>query len=301
MLRPLALTASTVRSAALLAVALAATASAQQADSADARRPPLFVLEDDDSRVYLLGSVHVLPVGALPLPAHVEAAYAEASVVAFELDLDAAEAGAAGMLAAAVDEVTVADALTRPQRDSLDAALGALGLPAGALDPFEPWFVGMTVGVLSLQQSGLPVTVGGVDRHFFDRARADDKERVAFETVELQTAAFDDLPTDVQVDFLMATIATPADSTAGTFAHMVEAWAAGDDDALAALLDDELSDPAVFEALLVTRNRAWIGQIESLLAREGETALVVVGAGHLLGESSVVAMLRQAGYAVERL
>ena len=291
-----------MRPLAALALALwAAVPVAAQADSTDARRPPLFVLEDDDSRVYLLGSVHVLPPGALPLPAHVEAAYAEASVVAFELDLDVAEAGAAGMLAAAVDEATVADALSAPQRDSLDAALGALGLPAGAFDRFEPWFVGMTVGVLALQQSGMPVSAGGVDRHYFDRAGADAKERVALETVELQTAAFDDLPTDVQVGFLMATLATPADSAAVAFGAMVEAWGRGDDAALAALLDDGLAHPAVFDALLVRRNRAWVAPIESLLARDGETALVVVGAAHLLGEGSVVEMLRQAGYAVERL
>ncbi len=281
-----------------LALALALPAAAQDADT---RRPPLFVLEDGDSKVYLLGSVHVVPEGTLPLPAHVEDAYLDASVLAFELDLDVAQAGAQGMMAAAMDEVTIGDALSAEQKTRLNEALAVLGLPAGAFDAFEPWFGSMTLGVLALQRSGLPVQAGGVDAHFFGRAKADDKERVAFETVELQTAVFDDLTTDTQVSFLMESLETPLDSMTTQFGALVDAWATGDDDGLAALMNDGMTQPEIFEALLVARNRAWIPQIESLLARDGENALVVVGAGHLVGESSVIDMLRQAGYTVERL
>ena len=280
-----------------LLVALALPAAAQTDD----RRPPLFVLEDGDSRVYLLGSVHIVPEGTLPLPAHVEAAYDDASVLAFELDLDLAQAGAQGMMAAATDEETIGDALSADQKAQLNGTLGELGLPAGAFDAFEPWFGAMTVGVLGLQHSGLPVQAGGVDAHLFNRAKADDKERVAFETVELQTAVFDDLTTETQVSFLMSALETPVDSVGVEFGGLIDAWATGADDDLAALMNESMSQPEIFEALLVTRNRAWIPQIESLLARDGENALVVVGAGHLVGESSVVDMLRQAGYTVDRL
>ncbi len=284
----------------LLLLLFAAAAFAGSAHAQDDRRPPLFVIQDDDSQVYLLGSVHVLPEGALPLPAQVEDAYGRAAVLAFELDLDAAQAGAQGMMLAAADEETIGDALSPIQRDSLNAALSTVGLPAGALDGFEPWFGGMTYGLMALQKSGLSVQAGGVDAHLFGRAKADGKERVAFETVELQTAAFDDLPLDAQVSYLMESVASSPDELADDFGDLLEAWGTGDDDALAALMNEGLTQPEVFEALLATRNRAWIPQIEALLARP-DTALVVVGAGHLVGDQSVVDLLRQAGYAVERL
>lgn len=284
-----------------LAALLLAAAPPAAAQDADTRRPPLFVIEDDDSRVVLLGSIHVLPGDALPLPAHVEEAYAEAEAIAFELDLDLAQAGAAGMMQAATDEATLATALTDAQRAEVDAALAGLGVPAGAFNQFEPWFAGLTYGLLALQQSGLPIEAGGVDAHYFGRAKADGKERVAFETMELQTAAFDDLSTEAQVAFLMEGVSMDKDSTAALFGHMVAAWAAGEDDRLAALMAEGMSQPEVFDALLVARNRAWIPQIEALLAREGEDALVVVGAGHLVGEQSVVDMLREAGHTVTRL
>lgn len=284
--------------AALLAfVALPALA---QDDEPDDRRPPLFVLEDGDSRVYLLGSVHFLPADALPLPDAVEAAYDEAEVVAFELDLDLAQAGAQGMMMAGMDEETVADVLTDEQKATFNAAIAPLGVPAGAFDAFEPWLAGMTYGALAIQQSGATAE-GGVDAHFFERAKADGKERVPFETMELQTAAFDDLPTDVQVAFLMESLEDADTDLAEMFDDMVDAWSMGEDDALAALLNEGMSQPEVFEALLVRRNRAWVPQILSLLARDGEDALVVVGAGHLVGEQSVVEMLREDGYTVERM
>ena len=283
----------------LAALAFVGPARAQDA-SADDRRPPLFVLQDDDSRVYLLGSVHVLPESALPLPAQVEAAYSQAAVLAFELDLDLAQAGAQGMMAAAMDEETIADALSQPQRDSLNAAISQLGVPAGALDAFEPWFGGLTYGLLALQKSGLSVQAGGVDAHLFERAGADGKERLAFETIELQTAVFDDLPLGAQVRYLMESVESSPQALAEDFDGMMTAWSTGDDEGLAALMNDGMTQPEVFDALLVRRNRAWIPQIEALLDRS-DTALVVVGAGHLVGDQSVVDLLRQAGYTVERL
>ena len=278
-------------------LALVALPALAQDDDVDDRRPPLFVLEDGDSRVYLLGSVHALPADALPLPDHVEAAYDAADVVAFELDLDLAQAGAQGMMRAGMDEETVADALTEDQKVQFNAKIAPLGVPAGAFDAFEPWLAGLTYSVLAIQQSGASMD-GGVDAHLFARTKADGKEVVPFETVELQTAAFDDLPTDVQVAFLMASLddADPAE----TFADMVDAWSTGDDEALADLMNEGMTEPALFEALLVNRNRAWVPQIVSLLARDRD-ALVVVGAGHLVGAQSVVEMLQEEGYTVERM
>ncbi|MDT0630598.1 TraB/GumN family protein [Rubrivirga litoralis] len=285
--------------AAFLALTLALPALAQSDEEPDDRRPPMFVLEDGDSRVVLLGSVHFLPADALPLPAHVEAAYDAADVVAFELDLDLAQAGAQGMMVAGMDEETVAEALTAEQKAAFDDAVAPLGVPAGAFDAFEPWLAGLTYSALMAQRAGA-TPGGGVDAHLFARAKADDKERVPFETIALQTAAFDDLPTDVQVAFLMDSIEDADTDPSEMFDDMVDAWSTGDDEALVTLINEGMTQPEVFEALLVTRNRAWVPQVLSLLARDHD-ALVVVGAGHLVGPQSVVEMLREDGYTVERM
>jgi uncharacterized protein YbaP (TraB family) len=58
--------------------------------------------------------------------------------------------------------------------------------------------------------------------------------------------------------------------------------------------------PAMYARLLTDRNAAWVPQIEQML-RGGDDVLVVVGTAHLVGEHSVVQMLRQRGYTVEQL
>ncbi len=282
-----------------LLLGLAASAAAQADAQADARRPPLYVVEHDGAKMYLLGSVHVLPEGALPLPRHVESLYAAASVVAFEVDLAAATDRAGDLMGAATDEALLRDLLDDAQRDSLAVSLRSFGVPETAFDEVEPWFAGMSYGMLSLQRDG-QVYGQGVDAYLFFRAEMDGKERLALETLDDQIAAFDDLSDASQVAYLMGLVGS-VDQAEGAFAEMLDAWASGDDDRLSAVLGDELSHPEVFESLLVRRNRAWIPHLLGLLDRPGEVSLVVVGAGHLVGRENVVALLREAGFKARRL
>ncbi|WP_412062753.1 TraB/GumN family protein [Rubrivirga sp. IMCC45206] len=278
--------------AALLAVAVGAAAQT------DARRPPLYLAEQGGTKVYLLGSVHVLPEGALPLPAHVEALFTAASVVAFEIDLDAAAERAADLFAAATDEASVGDLLDDDQRAALYASMEGFGMPAQMLDPYEPWFAGMTYGMLSLKGDG---SFGeGVDAYLFRRAGEAGKEILALETLADQIEAFDRLSDTGQVAYLMDLVATSA-GAAAAFDELVDAWGSGDDARLSAVLAHELGDGEVFESLLARRNRAWIPTIVALLNRPRDVSLVVVGAGHLVGPENVIALLRAQGVKVRRL
>jgi uncharacterized protein YbaP (TraB family) len=279
---------------------LAVSTPPAQSPVEDSRRPPLFVLEDDDSRVYLLGSIHVLPKGMLPMPRAVEAAYAAADVVAFEANLDSLERLAPAIMRAATDEATVADVLSDGQMRRVEAYAEALGLPAGVMNMFEPWMASMTLSVMALQQAGFDG--GGVDAYFNTRARTDGKERVALESGMSQIGFIDDLPLADQVALLESGLAGGPDSTVATVREMLALWSEGQDDALADLMARSMEGSVnLNDAMLTRRNAAWVPQIEALLAREGENALVVVGAGHLVGEGSAVEMLRGRGYAVTRL
>ena len=52
--------------------------------------------------------------------------------------------------------------------------------------------------------------------------------------------------------------------------------------------------------LLIERNRNWIPEIEKALATERDV-MFLVGAAHLVGEESVVALLRRKGLEVTQL
>ena len=61
-----------------------------------------------------------------------------------------------------------------------------------------------------------------------------------------------------------------------------------------------LADPELAQVLLYDRNRSWAAQIENLLSAS-ERPLIAVGAGHLLGERGLPALLESRGYTVSRL
>jgi hypothetical protein len=56
--------------------------------------------------------------------------------------------------------------------------------------------------------------------------------------------------------------------------------------------------PALRKAVFHDRHIKWLPQIERMLA-DGRTHVIVVGAGHLVGKDSVIAMLRAKGITVE--
>lgn len=270
-------------------------ALAQEAD----RQPLLYVVADADSRVYLLGSIHVLDEAAYPLPGYVEAAYADAEALAFEIDMtDAAAMSAAMEARAALPEgTTLESVLPAPVYARLDSTLGTMGIPIVAVSGFKPWAIQLTLAQLAMQQRGY-TGQHGVDVHFLGRALEDEKEQLALETIESQLDLFDGLPADVQAAYLDETL-REWDQIDALVDQLVTAWGSGDEATLDALMND--MPEAMRPALLRDRNEAWVPQIEAYLDRTDEDVLVVVGAGHLVGDESVVAMLREAGFVVTRL
>jgi hypothetical protein len=77
--------------------------------------------------------------------------------------------------------------------------------------------------------------------------------------------------------------------------RLVHAYRAGDTSTMQALL----VIPRTEATLLAPRNQKWLPLLEKQFSQGG--AFVAVGLGHLLGDSSLVAMLQRAGYTVERV
>jgi len=274
---------------------LSAAAVAQPAGRPDGRRPPLYLVEHEGAKLYLLGSVHVLPEGDLPLPPHVEGLFDAASTVAFEVVGDGGDDGFE-MLAAASDEATIADLLDDSQLAALHAALRRYGWPGRALDRVEPWYAALRFAALGPDSAALGE---GVDTYLHRRAVRAGKTVLSLETQADQIAAFDHVPEAEQVAYLMALIEGPT-TTSATFEALVAAWGAGDEQGVWHALIAEIGEGALFESLLLRRNQAWLPAIRALLDRPGEVSMVVVGAGHLVGPGSVLALLRQAGFKAQR-
>ena len=138
----------------------------------------------------------------------------------------------------------------------------------------------------------------GVDMQLWAWAKTANKERAALETTEDQLRVFADLSDDAQVVYLVVTL-DQVTKTPLVIEALTRAWRRGDTAALDKGLNSDMDEfPALRKALLHDRHVKWLPQIEGIL-NDGRTDLIVVCTAHLVGQDSVIAMLRAKGIKVE--
>lgn len=309
--------------AAGLAVASAAAAAPLQqavqaapAASEEAKAPPvplLWKVSDEDNALYLLGSFHLLLPGDYPLSSDVDLAFADAEKLVFEMspdELSSPQLGIQMAQAALRTDGTALDEQLGPELAAKLASWGqqnaqklaATGMTTEVLQRFEPWFVGMMISVTQMMDVGFDPALG-LDAHMGGLAQQAQKPVAGLETGAQQIAFLDGMDPEEQLQMLEQALDQAEEGAAQTLA-LHAAWRAGDVDAILEGTVAELRRdfPALYRAINVDRNEAWLPKLEARLREDGsDDTLVVVGAMHLLGEDGVVEKLRAKGYTVERV
>jgi len=253
--------------------------------------------------VYLVGSVHLLSSDFYPLQPPLDAAYKDSDLLLEEVDM--AELAdpvsqmallSKGMLSSS----TPLDTLISPTTYALLVKRAeALGVPAAPFKMLKPWMAALTLVQLEWQQAGFDPQLG-LDKHFYDRAKAEGKTTQGLETSEYQVSRLDGLSMEQQ-ERLLAESVKELDEEKANMKKLVDGWHAGDVAAVERIVLSELkAEPALYQRLLVERNRNWLPKIEALFLRQRH-ALVVVGAAHLVGPDGLIAALKAKGYTVEQL
>jgi uncharacterized protein len=253
--------------------------------------------------IYLVGSIHVMSASFYPLNPALEAAFKDSDLLVEEVDM-----------AEMSDPTTQLAMLTRgmlPPNQSLETVLtpatmalvkkatGALGANAAPLMRFKPWMLAIALQGIQLMNAGFDPALG-LDQHFYDQAKEAGRAVQGLETVEYQISRFDGM-TPEQQDRMLAETLKELETETTTVGKLGDAWKAGDAPAVERIaLADLKSDPAMYQRLLVERNKNWMPKIEALFARRTK-AMVVVGAAHLIGPDGLLTMLKAQGYTIEQL
>lgn len=286
-------------SALLGAMALAAACALAAPKKAE---PAIWTIQKPNgATVTLFGSVHILPEGEGWRTRALAAAYKAADVIVLETDLG--ELSSREMQAYLARHslnapgVTLTATLSDDEKATLAKAADAAGLRLGAMEPLKPWFAALQLSVSYAMTQGFHPDQG-VDKRIETDGRADGKAFAYFEKAREQLDMFIDLPDDEQLAFLVLgaqeIIERPDELKA-----LIDAWARGDVAEIDALMNRGLEGaPGVAKALLEDRNARWVKVIREFFLKDRNSYLIVVGAGHLAGEDSVIAMLRDAGVEV---
>ncbi|MES2624214.1 MAG: TraB/GumN family protein [Pseudomonadota bacterium] len=261
--------------------------------------------------IKLFGSLHVGKPEFYPLAELIENAFRSADHLVFEVDPTSATdpqtailMQTRGMLPAGQ---TLQSVVSPEAYATLKEVLASIGMPAAGVNNLKPWLVALMLTNIQVNALGYSA-LDGLEMYFTTR-KSTQSDILELETIEQQLAMLDSLNPDIFLGYSLADL----QEGAAELDNMVQAWRCADQDKLSAFLFDDFTDtqnvPAAEQAMLkelhqrlfAERNVVMANGIEQFI-RSGEGAyFVVVGSGHLLGQGSVVELLRERGYQVEPL
>ena len=282
--------------------ALLLTACASAAPAPAPAKPALWKLADDDTTIYLFGTIHALPPAYKWRDATLDSAFAKADTLVLEAILDPDPVKSSALLLGmgrTAGLPPLIDRVPEAKRATLASLIARSKLPIAFLNGMETWSAALMLVGVSLGDLGIGPDEG-VEHKLEAEFRAAGKPVDGLETAAQQLGYFDALSEEGQREFLLTLLDDPKKAKED-FNKMLTAWSKGDEAGIAASFDDEIElSPRLREILLIKRNATWAEWLAKRLNKPG-TVLVAVGAGHLAGPSSVRTMLAARGYKVERV
>jgi hypothetical protein len=270
-------------------------------------RPAIWLLEDEDTRIYLFGTTHIFPEGFEWRSATLDRVIAQADELVMETpDTSAAEMVTPERMFAPMmmgKSVPILERVSAPVRPRLRAALEATQLPLSYFDTLHTWAVAFLLAGFQAMQGAqdedadAPTRLSGAEEELGALFRRRKRPIFGVETVEQQLGFFAGMTPGAQRRFLEMTVLGDGNPAAPP-EDMADRWAQGNVEAIAAEMAQ--MPPDLYDVLLTRRNRVWTGWLVRRLDRPG-TVLFAVGAGHLAGPQSVQRMLAAQGLQARRI
>jgi uncharacterized protein YbaP (TraB family) len=264
--------------------------------------PAIWQVSDENSSIWLFGSVHMLPADIDWRTGRLEKVISKADRVYFEADVSAAAQAEMMPLSMELgfnrDGVLLSDQIGAALTDRVREAAQEYGISMPALLTMKPWMAATTLSSGPMMQSGYEARLGV---EMVLAAELPDEQKGFLETGTEQLGFLAGGTLAEQITMLEATLDTLHVAQSDIEA-LVAAWMNGNPDALGQAFDSQMEgfDGATVERIIDLRNRNWTDKIEAMLERN-EAALLVVGAAHLAGEASVAKLLEERGYSSKRI
>ena len=269
-------------------------------------KPGLWLLADEDTKIYLFGTTHMLAPGFQWRSAAVDKAAAEADELVIEtIDDPEAEIDAASLELVLLEKpVPVLDRVPAQHRKAVAKAFKRSDVRPQDLALMRTWMVAIMLG-FAQEMKGWGVDdlkdAPGVEDSLEKQFREAGKPILAVETPQAGLEAFSALSEAEQVNLLLEA-AIPAqgdDAEAEDGTESDDLWAQG---RYEEAYERDMAEfpPALFEGLVVKRNAAWTEWLKARLEKPG-TVLFAVGAAHLAGPQSVQKMLTERGLEAKRV
>jgi len=292
------------RAAAAIGVGALLAGAPAAAKAPQAGQPALWQVSDADTTIYLFGTIHLLPERFQWRTAKFNQAVQNSQQLVVETIVDEKDPSKimSAMAALAFNAPNLPPLLMRvppDKRPALAAAITKSGFPPPAFDRMETWAAAFVLLGNQYREMNLK-SEEGVESVLRSSFVSQGKPIGELETNLQQFSFFDALPERAQQALLIGAL-DESNAADAEFSGMLRAWSSGDVKAIARTFDRDLAgSPELAQALIHQRNANWSRWIEQRMAQPG-ALMIAVGAGHLAGKDSVIAMLQREGYRVRRV
>ncbi|MFN3229598.1 MAG: TraB/GumN family protein [Asticcacaulis sp.] len=264
--------------------------------------PALWAVNDEDTTVYVFGTIHVMKPETTWRTSRFNAAFKEADTLLLEVDNPQDQAKILPLIREHGLSPThpLSSLLSEKDLARLDVVAKSVGLSATRLDPMRPWLAALSLATAPLRKAGYDPE-SGVDAVLRKDAASTDKPVHGLETLDQQFRLLASFPEDGQVAYLVRTL-NDFENGEAQLNLLIKAWVDGDVAAVEQIGVRPMRalSERVYQTLLIERNRNWADQIALIMGKPGKV-FVAVGALHLAGDDNLLQVLKTNGLSIERI
>ena len=257
---------------------------------------------------YIMGTEHVIGGSFLFEVPGAFNALLSSELVCGELSLEEMAKQPSNMLLP--DGKTIKDVLTEDEFKRLDEGFAKLTGTAlssekmfNQMGRLTPTMLTTTISMFFVMQQKPKFMDlnNGIDTYVQMMGRQRGKGCIGLETMDFQSKVLFDVPLEKQVRDLMCTVDN-LESYRTLSNNLTEAYLTQDIEKITAAMFAKLGNkcdatPEEEDRLIFNRNRDWAEKMPEIMS--ARSTFFAVGAGHLCGDKSVLALLKNKGYTVE--
>lgn len=269
----------------------------------------LWKVSDENSSVWLFGSIHFADSSFYPLPSEIENAFRNSTALAVEMDISDSETQEKtaeeflkeGMF---TDGRTLKDVLPDSLWKTLDSISTTLGMKTENFLPMRPWMAATLIASAAIASTGIQQELG-IDLVMLDSAYAQGKEIIALETPEEQVESLSKSEGPEETDGIAYLESTFREYSKlnQMIKEVISAWKRADvvslQKSLSADQNMNESEKRLNERMFNQRNKKMKKEILNFLENDKQV-FVVVGVGHLILENNLLEMLSENGLKIQR-
>ncbi len=266
-------------------------------------KPALWKLEDEDTKIYLFGTIHVLPKNMVWHHGLVKAATDDSQELVLETVDDQmvspeANAFMKEVFSAKVNPTPLLARVSPENQNALKNVMAKVGMRPTGLDAMPTWLVSFMIEYSIAAKRGETGIYGAdnvLERHF----KASKRPVSAVEDGLTIMKSMHAIPEDDQrksLDVFLKDFEKNEKEGPVLTSH----WGKGNLDRLADDLTEESFGKLAYDILIQKRNTAWTGWLKNRMTKPGRV-FFAVGGGHFVGKDSVLLKLEAEGIKVTRV